>query len=260
MDDLHGIFLLVPAWLCIPAALIAFAAVRMILVSFAAKNVVFTGLARNGSVFGGMAALLVLVAGETAAIQKLERRKLYDKQTSIDSIRALSWKEFELLIGEAYRRQGYQVIETGGGGADGGIDLILRRDSETVLVQCKHWRAFRVGVKEIRELFGITVAERADRAIFVTSGVFTRDAKDFANGKPIELLDGEALCQIIFPIILDRKNIKARKVATEADTTAPGCPLCETVMVLRTARRGTNAGSQFWGCSRYPRCNGTSQI
>lgn len=28
-------------------------------------------------------------------------------------------------------------------------------------------------------------------------------------------------------------------------------------MILRTARRGRNAGNQFYGCSRYPRCKGT---
>ena len=35
------------------------------------------------------------------------------------------------------------------------------------------------------------------------------------------------------------------------------CPLCSSSMVLRTARRGRNSGSQFWGCSRYPACRGT---
>ena len=53
VDDLHELFLHVPAWLCIPAALIAFAGVKMMLASLAAKNVMFTGLAQNGSVFGG---------------------------------------------------------------------------------------------------------------------------------------------------------------------------------------------------------------
>ena len=47
------------------------------------------------------------------------------------------WREFEMLVGEAFRLQGYQVVETGGGGADGGVDLVLRKDRETFLVQCK---------------------------------------------------------------------------------------------------------------------------
>ena len=38
---------------------------------------------------------------------------------------------------------------------------------------------------------------------------------------------------------------------------APACPHCGLAMVLRTARSGRNAGSQFWGCSAYPDCKGT---
>src|SRR3954453_13882787 len=36
----------------------------------------------------------------------------------------------------------------------------------------------------------------------------------------------------------------------------PECPDCGGPMVLRTARKGRNAGGQFWGCSGYPRCKG----
>ena len=37
----------------------------------------------------------------------------------------------------------------------------------------------------------------------------------------------------------------------------PVCPLCGKLMALRTARKGKNAGSQFWGCTAYPTCKGT---
>ena len=50
----------------------------------------------------------------------------------------MSWRDFERLDGEAFRMRGYSVTETGGGGADGGVDLQLARGSETFLVQCKH--------------------------------------------------------------------------------------------------------------------------
>ena len=43
---------------------------------------------------------------------------------------------------------------------------------------------------------------------------------------------------------------------TEPDT-PPQCPTCAADMRLRTARKGRNAGSQFWGCSKYPKCRGT---
>jgi len=38
------------------------------------------------------------------------------------------------------------------------------------------------------------------------------------------------------------------------------CPKCNSPMVRRTARKGPNAGGQFWGCIRYPRCKGTRNI
>jgi restriction system protein len=37
----------------------------------------------------------------------------------------------------------------------------------------------------------------------------------------------------------------------------PSCPMCSKAMVRRTAKRGANAGSAFWGCSAYSSCKGT---
>ena len=38
----------------------------------------------------------------------------------------------------------------------------------------------------------------------------------------------------------------------------PPCPQCGALMALRTAKTGKNAGSQFWGCTKYPDCKGTT--
>ena len=38
------------------------------------------------------------------------------------------------------------------------------------------------------------------------------------------------------------------------------CPKCGSAMVVRTAKRGTHAGSKFWGCSRYPACRSTQPM
>ena len=46
----------------------------------------------------------------------------------------------------------------------------------------------------------------------------------------------------------------------QAEKEKPVCPLCKNLMVLRTAKKGTNAGQQFWGCSCYPKCKGTQKI
>jgi restriction system protein len=48
--------------------------------------------------------------------------------------------------------------------------------------------------------------------------------------------------------------------STEASSAHPLCPACNKPMVLRTARSGANAGSQFWGCSAFPACRQTRTI
>jgi hypothetical protein len=47
------------------------------------------------------------------------------------------------------------------------------------------------------------------------------------------------------------------QVAQPAAMQAPSCPLCAGSMVLRSAKKGSNAGKSFWGCTNYPTCKGT---
>ena len=47
---------------------------------------------------------------------------------------------------------------------------------------------------------------------------------------------------------------------TAPQPAAPDCVVCGKAMVLRTARKGAKAGSQFWGCSGYPECKATLPV
>jgi restriction system protein len=116
----------------------------------------------------------------------------------------------------------------------------------------------------VRELYGVLTAEKAAKAIFVTTGIYTREAQDFAKEKPIELIDGEALARLIAPIQgqisvnpLDEGALRVPSSSASTVAEAPACPICRREMVLRTARKGANSGSQFWGCPDYPKCKGT---
>ena len=79
-----------------------------------------------------------------SAWRRRERQKLVidvAQSKASDALDGMSWREFEMLVGEGFRLQGYQVVEIGGGGPDGGIDLVLTRPGknggEKFLVQCK---------------------------------------------------------------------------------------------------------------------------
>lgn len=55
------------------------------------------------------------------------------------------------------------------------------------------------------------------------------------------------------------ERIEARKIMATAEN-APLCPKCGTPMLKRTQTRGQMQGREFWGCSNYPKCNGTRPI
>jgi topoisomerase-like DNA binding C4 zinc finger protein len=57
-----------------------------------------------------------------------------------------------------------------------------------------------------------------------------------------------------------RKESKNSQPQPTDGASLPHCPICNSLMVKRTARRGANAGSSFWGCVNYPKCNGTRVI
>ena len=55
-------------------------------------------------------------------------------------------------------------------------------------------------------------------------------------------------------------EVRAVPQAFRSDPTPPTCPQCGSLMALRTAKAGQNAGSQFWGCTHYPDCKGTARV
>lgn len=259
------------------------------------SQTLWSGLATGGQYF--LPFIFLSGAGLSAWRRRQRKRLVVDATQSEagDALHGVSWREFEMLVGEGFRVQGYQVIENGGGGADGGVDLVLTRPGknggETFLVQCKQWRAFKVGVDVVRGLYGVMAARGAAGGFVVTSGRFTDDAVDFARGRNLTLIDGPKLHSLLTQAKagIDRSPTRATSVQslqpratdvprqtsapassryartqtrthTNTPTETPACPLCAKPMTMRTATRGANAGRAFWGCTGYPACRATRSI
>lgn len=129
-----------------------------------------------------------------------------------DALEMLSWREFEQLVGDFFRRKGFSVEHRGGRLPDGGVDLVASIGEDRYLVQCKHWRVQRVGVAVVREICGVAAAEGAAGVFVVTSGSFTEEARKFVaeNRIDIELITGERL----------HKMIRGLEASTQATPTA----------------------------------------
>jgi len=139
-EDLIDLAALMPWWITLPLALIAYLWLNSIVTSPipAPANPPDLGSHMSGMMLRGLAVPAqyfvpaALVFGAIASIfGRMRRKKLFDSVASNENtLESISWREFELLVGEAFRRKGFTVQETGQGGADGGIDLVLLKDGE----------------------------------------------------------------------------------------------------------------------------------
>jgi restriction system protein len=186
-EDLMDLMALLPWWAGVALAVVSYAVLHRI----AGQEVVATsphlmttvwskGLATAGQYF---VPLICLAGAAISAWRRSQRKTLVaDARAakSADVLDGMTWREFEMLVGEAFRLRGYRVTEQGGVGPDGGVDLVLAKGNEKFLVQCKQWRAFRVGVEVVRELYDRlvpfdrdwfrVVSRRSARAFFLGPG------------------------------------------------------------------------------------------
>jgi restriction system protein len=186
------------------------------------------------NVLGVVMGWLVTLAWTASRVEAGRRRHLLEWTTDL---RLLSWQEFEWTVGEVLRREGWNVVETGReGAADGNVDLRIRRTGQELLVQCKRWQSWSVGVDEVRKLAGTLMREGlpGKAGILVTLSHFTEPAIAEAAKIGIELVDNRELV---------RRIEKVR--ATEP------CPICATPMLLDRSQHGWWLRCPGWvaGCA-----------
>lgn len=116
-----------PWWVGVVLAVVVYIVAHFILPTMWADRPILKSISTGMQPIAWMFSMPFLLAVGISFIKSLSRRKLADTQTGIHSIRELHWLNFERLVGEVFRRQGYHVEEQGGSGSDGGIDLVLHK-------------------------------------------------------------------------------------------------------------------------------------
>lgn len=125
-------------------------------------------------------------------VEPLDRETLYN----------LNPYDFERYVANLFRSKGYKVQLRGRSG-DAGVDLMLTQPGgKKAIVQCKRYRR-PIGPDIIRELYGTLMHERVAHAFLVTTADISDSAREWAQGKPMTLVDGAALAEIA--AVLDAK-------------------------------------------------------
>jgi len=270
-EGILDLLMVLPWWVSVVLSALTYVVLAMIVPTITFESVLFQGIANGASQLALIFAIVLFIPAPISAFNSWRKRQLLDQQESIESIKNLNWKEFEELVAEAYRRKGFRVIENHQLGADGGVDVRLEKDGKTHLIQCKQWRTQKIGVAVIREMFGIMTAEKAASVMVICSGKFTQDAVKFAKGKPIELFEGAQLLELVKSVQsggeseekvqenLVQERIEPEKSASENKHITPKseCPKCGSELLLRKAKKGPKAGSEFYGCASFPKCRHT---
>lgn len=154
-------------------------------------------LPEAAALFAG--ALLAALAwqGLRRALARYRRARWARAQRDIADLLALSPNEFEALTAAAFEAKGWRVEIIGREGqADGGLDLLLSKNGRRIVAQCKRY-AGKVRAPVVREMMGVMIHHRAHGAYVVGLSGFTKAAREWAEGKPLRLIDGGQLLRAI---------------------------------------------------------------
>lgn len=127
------------------------------------------------------------------AVRNYER---YLEKCSLDFWNSLNGFEFEKEIAKLFKTKGYDATVTSAT-ADGGVDIILRKDGEKIAVQCKH-HSKPVGPNDVRALQGVVASQNYSKGIFVSLNGYTSTVyHEVHNGNvQIELIELKDILQM----------------------------------------------------------------
>ena len=138
--------------------------------------------------------------------QAIIRNRYIESSHTVDlatrMLLALDWRELEWLCGVAYEHMGFRVLVTAQGDDDG-VDVFAANQTagqkSLVVIQAKKWKDSNpIGKREVRELLGTIVLQRATKGVLITTGRYESGALKFAESDSrIELLWQPQILQLL---------------------------------------------------------------
>jgi restriction system protein len=213
-------------------------------------------------------------------------------ELSPEALRRLRSADVVRGVGCAFEARGYQVVEPGKAGAT--LDIELRKERQTWLVRCKHWKSTRIDVEQVRAFCGVLKERRAEGGYMVSTGRFSPAAQREARAVNLTLIDGPLLKTLlaaewsggvpaaqpqapsVVPMPADWEPVSVlapspEELAGECVAAVPSpdaapalptpaCPVCAGPMVMKVAKQGRHAGRGFWACARGRSCRGVRPL
>ena len=183
-------------------------------------------------------------------------RRAFKYIRDLSHLNSLDPFKFEELVLLTYKRLGWNVQGTPRSG-DHGVDGILKKDSQVVVLQCKRLQSGKVGPGVLRDLLGTVTKEGATNGVLVTTSDLSSAAMAWIRDVPqITHVNGPMLVSMIKDAFPDRSSVPVEfGFVQESEEQDAVCPRCGRPVRLVTWRHG-----EFLGCTGYPGCRWTESV
>jgi hypothetical protein len=114
-----------------------------------------------------------------------------------EKLRSLDRFQFVKVIELIFQTRGFWVKQLGTPSRAGTVDLIIESTAETLAVQCKDWREWTVGVRQIGEFEANLMNHRIQKGVFVTLTGCSADAKQLARRNGIQILEEADILEML---------------------------------------------------------------
>jgi restriction system protein len=175
---------------------------------------------------------------------------------SLQSIRWLSPREFNRLVEEGFRGQGYVVQSSERFFSRAGIDLILRKAENHILVLCRRDPEPARQLAAVQELHAATATLQGGSGLLITCERVAPEVKAYAAEQGIAVIEGPALLKLVERARGYRPAPVRRREPHFAIplTDLPVCSECGGPMVPGSDHEH-DPEMRAWQCSRGPACH-----
>ncbi|MCU6794866.1 restriction endonuclease [Paenibacillus sp. WQ 127069] len=223
------------------------------------------GLSTFGAFFGtyyltkslstsfGVVAVAFVAVTVAMIIRKMNYKEKL-RRSGIGDIDKMDGREFELYLGELFKKHNCEVKVTQASG-DYGADLVIGKAGKTIVVQAKRFKS-NVGIKAVQEVVGAIAHYKASEAWVIANSDYTDAAQVLAKSNNVWLISREGLIEFILKMnSAAGPKPSTLKIDQEIPPAGITCSKCGSAMVLRKGSKG-----DFLGCSSYPKCRHTKAM
>lgn len=201
------------------------------------------------------AGMLCLIAALGAVVAHRWRTNVLSHD-NLQSIRRLSQKDFNHLVEEGFRHQGYLVQSSERFSSRAGIDLILRKSEKHILVLCRRDPEPRRQMAAVQELHTATATLQGGSGLLITCESVAPEVKVFAADQGIAVIEGSALLKLVERASgrIFRPAMRREPHFTTPLTAIPACTSCGGPMAPEGYDERGDGEQETWFCARGEGC------